>query len=1086
MTRQRTNSYDPMTICPTPSTLRACLDERVELTAEERAHVANCSRCTQLLEQLSADDDFACLRDASHWTESPHQLEPELLTLMREVREFLCSANPDHVEASGERLGSDTKREPTRSLTLPQNDPSEDSPLPASMSAERLESLLPGQRYYVQRILSSGGAGTVYLAFDNRLSREVAIKVLSRRSLRDRRRFQREAHILASMEHPHVVRVYDFGELTGDERSESGIEFLAMEHVSGGSLADREVSARTLGYQQLAVLMAGAARGVAAAHRNGLVHRDIKPANLLVDKDHRAIKVADFGLARHIDARHSQVTRAGDIVGTPEFMSPEQIADGDAVGPAADVYGLGATLYMLLTGHAPFRGSAAAVLRQVVDVDPVPANFIDPDVPQDLATICAKAMEKSPGDRYADAEALADDLERFAKGEPITARPVSVVGKFTRFLRRNPSLGIAIVVSLVLVIVLTAGSIAAAVVFARQRHELKVEAARAEALRRQSEQALAKSIDAADQLLLSVAQDTELLPRTPDSQAVSRKLLERAQSYFEALLKEYRGNPQLTFELARAHVGLAQIAQRLGDAHRVHHEVSEALKWMERIPPGRVASVQVDALRGEALLALGNAQLEAGEAKQAVSTFGDAVAACRHSVQTPPTDSRERLWSVEGLALRALAEAETTVGKHDAARGHLDEARERFGQLVAHYPGEASHLRDAALVDMSLSTMAIDRGDVDEGKQYLVSAAALLNRTGNALGHSLRVRELLGIIQINLGLAESRMGHTSESEQAFRTAIAEFRRLAELEPTVHSHKWKLVTASLNIGGPMLDQGREEEVVALWQNIVPVLDQLIEAQPESQRYVQVKAMLQSNIAIVLRDRGQAEEAIEPLTNATRILREQSRRVDDAPEAYLPVALNYSELATTYLVLERWAEALQALDRSDAICRELLEAHPDFESARGQWLDNMFARYKALQGKTPQDGYALAELTDQAVELARKLVSRQPEMVEYQVEWPLALIMRGEVRLAQSDLQQAYADGKAAIAHLTKRFHSPWTGRPRQAYRDASLLMASIVARELTAATDEATREAKRDELQQWLAQARKMGATDEEIQAIGSD
>ncbi|HHK42858.1 MAG TPA: tetratricopeptide repeat protein, partial [Planctomycetaceae bacterium] len=587
-------------------------------------------------------------------------------------------------------------------------------------------------------------------------------------------------------------------------------------------------------------------------------------------------------------------------------------------------------------------------------------------------------------------------------------------------------------------------------------------------------------------LLLSVAQDTELLPRTPDSQAVSRKLLERAQSYFEALLKEYRGNPQLTFELARAHVGLAQIAQRLGDTGRVHHEVSEALKWTERIPSGRVASTQVDALRGEALLTLGNAQLEAGEAKLAVSTLGDAVAACRHGAPTPPADSRERLWSVEGLALRALAEAETTIGRHDAARGHLAEARERFQQLVAHYPGEPSHVRDAALVDMSLSTMAIDRGDVDEGKQYLLSAAALLNKTGNALGHSLRIRELLGIIQINLGLAESRMGHTSESEQAFRTAIAEFRRLADLEPAVHSHKWKLVTASLNIGGPMLEQGRHEEVVALWKEIVPVLDQLIEAQPESQRYVQVKAMLQSNIAIVLRDRGQAEEAIEPLTNATRILREQSRRVDDAPEAYLPVALNYSELATTYLVLERWAEALQALDRSDAICRELLEAHPDFESARGQWLDNMFARYKALQGKSPEDGRALVELTDQAVELARTLVSRQPEMVEYQVELPLALIMRGEVRLAQSDLQRAYTDGKTAIAHLTKRFQSPWTGRPRQAYRDASLLMARIVAREITAATNEATRKAKRDELQQWLTQARKMGATNEEIQQIESD
>ncbi|HHM12839.1 MAG TPA: hypothetical protein ENJ16_04745, partial [Planctomycetaceae bacterium] len=226
-----------MTICPSPSTLRACLDERVELTADERAHVAHCSRCTQLLEQLSADDDFACLRDATHWQESPHELEPELLALMQEVRELLGGADLVHGETDGDPQECDTTRKTTRSATVPLRDQSEDSPLAASMSAERLESLLPGDRYYVQRILSSGGAGTVYLAFDSRLSREVAIKVLSRGSLRDRHRFQREAHILASMEHPHVVRVYDFGELTDGEPSESGIEFLAMEHVSGGSLA---------------------------------------------------------------------------------------------------------------------------------------------------------------------------------------------------------------------------------------------------------------------------------------------------------------------------------------------------------------------------------------------------------------------------------------------------------------------------------------------------------------------------------------------------------------------------------------------------------------------------------------------------------------------------------------------------------------------------------------------------------------------------------------------------------------------------------------------------------------------------------
>jgi serine/threonine-protein kinase len=290
---------------------------------------------------------------------------------------------------------------------------------------------VPG--YEVQGELGRGGMGVVYKARHLRLQRTVALKMLlagAHAELSGRERFQREAEAVAALRHPNIVQVFDVGEV--DNRP-----YFTMEFVEGGSLAER-IRGVPQPARQAAELVATLADAVHAAHQGGIVHRDLKPANVLLTSDGTP-KVTDFGLARRLEGNEG-LTISGTPVGTPSYMSPCQARGDRDVGPATDVWALGAILYELLTGRPPFHAeSATATLQQVVSDDPVPPARLNARVPRDLETICLKCLEKEPAARYASAQALADDLRRFGRGEPIEARPLRWPGRLLRWARRRPT-----------------------------------------------------------------------------------------------------------------------------------------------------------------------------------------------------------------------------------------------------------------------------------------------------------------------------------------------------------------------------------------------------------------------------------------------------------------------------------------------------------------------------------------------------------------------------------------------------------------------------------------------------------------------
>jgi WD40 repeat protein/tRNA A-37 threonylcarbamoyl transferase component Bud32 len=290
--------------------------------------------------------------------------------------------------------------------------------------------------YIILGEIGRGGMGVVYKARHTRLQRIVALKVIrggELASAAEVRRFRAEAENVAQLDHPNIVPVYEVGE-------HQGLPFLTMKLIEGGSLGQSLQAGVSLTPRAAALLLALVARAVHHAHQRGILHRDLKPDNILLDAD-GSPHVADFGLAKRVGGVEGP-TRTGMVLGTPAYMAPEQ-AEGNSrqATLATDVYALGAILYKLLTGQVPFTGdSPAETLLKVLRDEVQPPSKHNRQVPRDLEAVCLKCLEKEPGQRYASAEELAQDLERWLRGEPTQARRVGVLGRVWRWCRRNPVL----------------------------------------------------------------------------------------------------------------------------------------------------------------------------------------------------------------------------------------------------------------------------------------------------------------------------------------------------------------------------------------------------------------------------------------------------------------------------------------------------------------------------------------------------------------------------------------------------------------------------------------------------------------------
>ena len=385
--------------------------------------------------------------------------------------------------------------------------------------------------YELLEEIARGGMGVVYKARQVSLNRTVALKLILAGQLAseaDVGRFRREAEAVANLDHPNIVPVYEVGEHQGQH-------YFTMKLVSGGSLQGQMAELRG-DRRRAARLVATVARAVDHAHHRGVIHRDLKPGNILLDAAGEPM-VVDFGLARKVEGAEA-VTRTGAVVGTPAYMAPEQAAARKDVTTAVDVYGLGAVLYECLTGRAPFVADTPIdTLLQVMNREPDRPRATDPTVPIDLETIALKCLEKDPGQRYPTADALADDLERWLRGEPISARPVGVIGRTWRWCRRNPAVatlaGSTAVVLLAGTVVSTLLAVRAAS-SADAAHEARRNAEESAQTEFEARQQASRELDRAEQLLYAnqiVLAQREWQSKNPD----------RARDLLQSVVPDRRG-----------------------------------------------------------------------------------------------------------------------------------------------------------------------------------------------------------------------------------------------------------------------------------------------------------------------------------------------------------------------------------------------------------------------------------------------------------------------------------------------------------------------------------------------------------------
>jgi hypothetical protein len=374
--------------------------------------------------------------------------------------------------------------------------------------------------------IARGGMGVVCKARQVSLNRIVALKMIllvgPLAGARELQRFKAEAEAVANLDHPNIVPVYEVGEHRGQP-------YFSMKFVEGGSLADR-VSELVQDPQRTAALLARVARAVHFAHQRGILHRDLKPANILIDRNGTPL-VSDFGLARRLEGE-SGLTSTGAIVGTPGYIAPEQARAERQLTTAADVWALGAMLYECLTGRPPFQANnPVETLQRVIGSDPAWPRTLNPRADRDLGIIALKCLRKDPAQRYESAGALADDLERWLRGEPIRARSVGLLERSCRCARRNPAVA-ALTLAVVLALVL--GTAAASFLVVAARHA----AMRAEAERRDAEAAHQRAVEEKKRADENARRAREEQEKAKKEKKTSQHQAERAEKALYARMLE--------------------------------------------------------------------------------------------------------------------------------------------------------------------------------------------------------------------------------------------------------------------------------------------------------------------------------------------------------------------------------------------------------------------------------------------------------------------------------------------------------------------------------------------------------------------
>ena len=618
--------------------------------------------------------------------------------------------------------------------------------------------------YEILGPLGAGGMGTVWRAVQKSTRREVALKVLGRgafASERARRRFEREVELAARLEHPHIARVYDSGIY-------HGLYFYAMELVDGQPL-DEYVKNSTLGRTETLRLMETVCRAVQHAHQCGVLHRDLKPSNMLVTSDGKP-HVLDFGLAKAlIEDDDLAISEGGEVLGTPAYMSPEQVAGRSGqVDTRSDVYSLGVILYQILTGRLPhdMSGARHEVLRRIAEDEVRRPREVAPDLDRELEAILLKALAHDPDQRYASAGALADDIGRYLGGEPLTARPPTTLYFLRkRLLKHRAAIGMAALAALALV-GMAIGS------YVRVMHERSLAIEARDEARDEAAKTTAM-LGLFDEALASIDPD-----EAHGRQVTVQDVLDKAS---RQVTTAFAGQPILEADV-RCSLGKRYLVLRNYEAARVHFSSAVELR---RRSLGDCHASTLDAMR-----ALADALRLQGKTTEAASLYQEVLHACRH---LRGDDDAAMLEVMSGLA-EALADQKKYAEAEALRKEAVAKSRRVLGE---EHPSTLAFTADLANLLWHLGR----RSESEPLYRHVVEVR----------------RRVLGEEHFDTLSALDELAGAMWGQRKTAEALPLYRRMAELRRKTLGEDHPLTLASISrLANALSDLGEQDEAEILHQ------------------------------------------------------------------------------------------------------------------------------------------------------------------------------------------------------------------------------------------------------------------------------
>ena len=742
--------------CVSPQTLRQILDGSIPDSALSvvQAHVDSCPHCLSLLDQFSEDAE---LRSWVSHGAAPAQPEPALDRLMTE----LLDTQQNQPGSSNSREQGDVSAQPDVDV-----------------------STLQFGNYRVIAELGRGGMGIVVRAHDPVLHRDVALKMLRpERNLEPaaRQRFLSEARAAASVHHDHVVNLYAVMASTG------GPPFLVMEFVDGPTLRQRLEQSGPLIPREAANFCAQIGSGLAAAHAAGLIHRDIKPANILLDLAQGRAKIMDFGLARTLDA--AGLTLAGELMGTPAYMSPEQIRRPESIDERSDVYSLGATLYEMLTGAEPFRGTAHGVMQQVLHEEPRRPSLINESIPQDLETICLKALAKEPAGRYRSAAALTDDLRRWLEGKPILARPPGPAGRLLRWSKRNPRVAVLSVLVAALLLFASVGSLVFASRLAREKRETEAALGEAEtnaiAARSAEGRAIANAeearelgataLEAYSSLVFKVQ---EQLGNKAGTLPLRKQLLETALTGLQKIVKLPHG-PDSKRSVQAAYGRMSDVLAALGRSQ----EAWDACKTASDLAQERVNRLPENS---EAQRDLALALEKLGTFRYLEHNLGEALTHFQkaHAIRLnlAQANSRPELERELAVSFNKLGDVYYFTGQPEQAEPSYLRGLELTKQAAAADAGNTIYQRDLRFSYGRLTMLNEGRRQFVEAAKYAKLALRSAGDLAKADPANTQWQHDFAFTSGQTGVLDLKLDHVSDALNHFRTYLSVSEKLLMKDP----------------------------------------------------------------------------------------------------------------------------------------------------------------------------------------------------------------------------------------------------------------------------------------------------------------